>query len=141
MPILFAPTSTSGTIGAVEIMELRTSDGVGNFPSSDDQLGRRRFVLDMAFQTPNIPLIITGIEFSESGRHVYVLTKDSPILYWYDIDDPVFNTNDLDGSSPLFVGTLNQINVGGILGGGYEGSQIEMGADGNMYFMADEDIL
>ncbi|MFZ5553571.1 MAG: T9SS type A sorting domain-containing protein [Bacteroidota bacterium] len=126
----------------IEIREFNEADGEGNFPTSDT---RRLFYLVFPGN-----FNVTGIEFSPSENRIFVMTKEAPYLWYADIDEnsvpPGFPYNGeiIDPNSGQLVPGPNgflftQLPI--TVDASYEGSQLERGLDGKIYFYRGKDEL
>lgn len=135
----------------VEIREFRDSDGEGNFPATDN---RRVFYLSFSIPPTFAAYTITGLEFSPRKDRLFVMTKESPYIWYQDIDEttPQLNTGIPNNGQILDVNgnpitgysiypSLSTLTPVPTLNSTYEGSQIETAIDGRIYFYANKDEL
>ena len=129
-------TKVYANVQLIEIKEFdgTTGEGLFNPPATD---GRRIFYLTF---DANVTLVrtITGMEFSASGRYLYVVTKEVPYLWIADISQLSIPSSTLNDGSQI-----TNYSMGAIMGvsvdASYEGSQLELASDGKMYMYAGKD--
>ena len=135
----WSPFTPSNFFQYVEVREMRGSDGEGEFPTSD---GRRIFYINFELY-PSTDYHITGLEFSPSGNVLYVATQEPPYLWYSDITSLSFPPANTSGSPNLYGGLFSPVSAltPFTVDADYQGSQIELGKDGNMYMYAGKDNM